>query len=175
LGAAGLVLLIGAGGLFQLALRPAIVAPSIAREPATPLERARILRQNALQRCAAGAYPECIAALDQAQALDPSGENTIAIRDARARAATSAEPTVLPKLPAGSSSASAPDAKTTPKQYAPRKVVPKQAAPGKPMQKSEPLGATQKQNVLPNQQTLPAYDSLMGDEAPSKVPQSKKR
>jgi RNA polymerase sigma factor (sigma-70 family) len=195
LGAAGLLLLIGAGALFYGALPPAIVPPNIAREPVTPLERARILRQNALQRCAAGAYPECIAALDQAQALDPSGESAIAIREARVRAANSAEPAVPPKLPAGSSSDLAPDAKSTPKQYAPRKVVPKQPAPGKlhpkqlapskldskqvapskPMQKSQPLGATQKQNALPSQQALPAYDALMGDESPSKEPQSKKR
>ena len=165
LGAAGLLLSIAAGTLLDQVSQPAIVPPSIAREPATPLERARTLRQNALQRCAAGAYPECIAALDQAQALDPSGESASAIREARAAAANSERPRTIPELPAGSPSVSLPDAQSTPKQYAPRKVAPKPIAPSK----------VAPQNALPSQQALPSPDEVTDHEWQTKEPKSKKR
>lgn len=184
LGAAGLLLLVGAGALFYRALRPALVPPSIARESLTPLERARGLREKALQQCAGGAYPECIAALDRARALDPSGESASAIRAAREAAANAEQPRLIPERPAGSPSASIPDAKSTPKQDAPRKqgpkrilpnkLEPKPMAPSKPVQKSEPLGALQQQNALPNQQVLPTYGDLTGKEAPTKESKSRK-
>jgi RNA polymerase sigma factor (sigma-70 family) len=163
LGAAGLALLVGAGALFYGASRPSDVPPSIARELLSPLERARLLRQNALQRCAVGAYPECIAQLDQARALDPSGENAKAIRDARAAAAHS-ERATSPSLPAGSAPTSLPDAKSTPKQTAPRKPAPKPIAP----KQAEP------KNLLPSQRAVPPNDDKTGNEQQFKQPKSKK-
>ena len=183
LGAAGLLSLLGVGALFYRALQPTVVPPSIAREPLTPLERARILRENALPRCAAGAYPECIAALDRAKALDPSGENASAIREARAAAAN-------PARPAGSAPTSAPSAKSTPKQPAPKqhapsklepklsapsKLEPNSVTPSKALKKSEPIGGFQQQNALPNQQVLPSYDDLTGRESEVKESKRKKR
>lgn len=173
LGAAGLLALVGAGSLFNRALRPAVVPPSIAREPLTPLDRARVLRQNALQRCAAGAYPECIAALDQAKALDPSGESASAIREARDAAAHSEQPQRLHESPAGSPSKSAPDTKSMPKQHAPSKLEPKQLAPSKSLE-GEPFGANQQQNAAPSQRASklapPSYEDLAGSEPASQAP-----
>jgi RNA polymerase sigma factor (sigma-70 family) len=174
LGAAGLLSLLGVGALFYRVLQPAAVPPSIAREPLTPLERARIIRQNAFQRCAAGAYPECIAALDQAKALDPDGENASAISEARAAAANAEQRRSIPELPGGSPSTSVPDSKTLPKQYAPSKHRPKPNAPSKPEQKHQPLGALQKQNAIPSKGMLPAYEQFTGSEPATKERKSKK-
>jgi RNA polymerase sigma factor (sigma-70 family) len=131
LGAAGLALLLGAGSLSYLGLRPAIAPEEIAREPISPLERARVLRHDGLQRCALGAYPECIAALDQARALDPDGESASVIREARDAAANSEPKGVLPSLPAGSAPSPVPDANATPKQHAPSKALPRPITPSK--------------------------------------------
>jgi len=175
LGAAGLLLLLGTGALLDRISQPASVPPSIAREPATPLERARILRQNALQRCAAGAYPECIAALDLAQALDPSGESASAIREARAAAVNSERPRIAPELPAGSPSVSLPDAKSTPKQYAPRKVAPKPMTPTKAAPKPIEKRLVTPQNVLPIKQAVPSKNDVMNDQRQSEAAKTKKR
>jgi hypothetical protein len=183
LGAAGLLSLLGIGALFYKALEPAFVPPSIAQEPTTPLDRARVLRQHALQRCTVGAYPECIAALDQAKALDPSGESASAIREAREAAANAVQPKQIRNLPAGTPPASAPDTNSTPKQHAPSKLKPKQPAPSKsqsssepkqlapskPLKKGEPLGANLQQNAPPSQQALPSYDDLTGSQPASKA------
>ncbi len=176
LGAASLLTLLGAGSLLYRALQPAIVPPSIAQEPLAPLDRARVLRQNALQRCAAGAYPECVAGLDQAKALDPSGESANAIREARARAASSQQ-SGNRDLPAGSAPTSVPDTKSPPKQHAPSKFKPKPLAPSKTQtpSKSEPFGLDLKQNAVPNRQVLPAYEDLTGSQPESKELKGKKR
>ena len=164
LGAAGLLSLIGLGTLCQRALGPAVVPPSIAREPVTPLERARILRHDALQQCAAGAYPECLFKLDQARALDPSGEDASAIRDARNAAAHESPKAVSPERPAAAPSVSVPDAKSAP-QHAPRKVAPKQLAPSSSLQK----------NAVPQQLQQPSHNDVPGDEPLTKKPKSRKR
>jgi len=148
LGAAGLLSLLGVGTLFYRALQPAVAPPSIAKEPFSPLERAQALRQKALEQCAAGAYRECIAGLDEAKVLDPSGENASAIGQARAAAASAEQPPVSPP-------SSLPDVKSPPKSPAPSKLAPKRFAPNKPMPKSEPLGALQ-QNALPSNTVLPS-------------------
>jgi RNA polymerase sigma factor (sigma-70 family) len=174
LGAAGLLSLLGIGALFYRATRPGVVPPSIAREAFAPLERARALRQNALEQCAAGAYPECIAALDQAKALDPSGENARAIGEARAAAASAVQPRAIPELPARSPAKSAPDGKPAPRPPAPSKLAPKPFAPNKAMPKAEPMGALQQQNALPSKTILPDRDDVTGSAPPSKKSTSKK-
>ncbi len=182
LGAAGLLLLLVAGALSYRASQRGNEPPSIAREPMTPLERARILRQNALQRCAAGAYPECIAALDQAKALDPRGESASAIHEARAAAANSEQPPELLGLAGGPPRPSAPDVESTEKQNAPReldpkrlvpsKFKPKQLAPSKPSQKREALGAAQERNALPDKLGVPSSAQLLGREFPHQQPKT---
>lgn len=174
LGAAGLLSLLGVGALLRRAMQPAVSPPSIARESFTPLERARALRQKALEQCAAGAYPECIAALDRAKALDPNGENARAISEARAAAASGREPRSVPELPALSPSPSAPDAPPVPKSPTPSKISPKPFAPTKPTPKSEPLGVMQQQNALPSKASSPKYDNLEVPASPSKASKSKK-
>jgi len=163
LGAAGLVCLLGVGALLKHALSPVVDPPSIAREPMTPLEQARHLRQQALQRCAAGAYPECIAALDRAKTLDPEGESASAISEARAAAARAEHAPVPP----------APSAESAPKQQ-PSKLLPKQFAPNKSLPKPDPKGATQKQGALPAQGMQQSYDGLAGSEPAAKPAKSKK-
>lgn len=172
LGAAGLISLLGLGGLFYRAVTKGAAPPSIAREPAAPLERARALRQKALEQCAAGAYRDCITGLDQAKALDPGGENASAIGQARAAAARAEQPRAVPELPASPPSAP-PDAKSTPKSPAPSKLAPKPLAPTKPTPKSEPLGALERQNALPSKALLANDDDLTGSTPLSKKPSKK--
>jgi RNA polymerase sigma factor (sigma-70 family) len=198
LGAAGLLCLLGLGALLQHALQPAVTPPGIAREPRLPFEQARLLRDSGLQHCAAGDYPECIAALDRAKALDPDGENASAIREARAAAARAEQ---RPALPAPSLEAPAKSApQPMPKPHAPSKLAPKQFAPSKSIQKPEPKGAlqrpvenavpkgalqlpvqqalpegaTQQQNALPVQGIQQAYGGPTGSEPALKHPTSKK-
>lgn len=174
LGAAGLMSLLVMGTLLYRAMQPGVAPPSIVREAFSPLERARALRQEALERCAAGAYPECIAALDRARALDPNGENARAIGEARAAAESNLQPRPIPERPALSPSGSVPDTKSTPKSPAPSKRAPKPFAPSKPTPKAEPFGALQQQNALPNQAILRGYDDLTGSAPASKKSESKK-
>jgi len=154
LGLAGLLLSIGVGLLIAGGKRAAIVPPSIAREPATPLERARGLRENALLRCAAGAFGECIAELDQAKTLDPSGESASAIRIAR-EAAANPQKAAIPPSPVVSPSGPAPDPKTAQKQPAPRKIGPKQPPPHKASPKLKPAVAEPNQNAVPGKRAWP--------------------
>jgi len=168
-----LLSLLGVGTLLYRAMQPAVAPPSIAKEAFSPLERARALRQQALEQCAAGAYPECIAALDRAKALDPNGENARAISEARAAAESSLQRPV-PERPALSPSGSVPDAKAPPKSPAPSKRAPKPFAPSKPTPKGEPFGALQQQNALPSKALPPGYEDLTGSAPASKKSESKK-
>jgi DNA-directed RNA polymerase specialized sigma24 family protein len=174
LGAAGLVLVLGAGALFQRAWQPALVPPSIAREPLSPLERARILRQGALLRCAAGAYRECIAALDQARALDPNGESASAIRKARDAAANTKEQRAMPNVPAGNAPPSLPEPQSAPKQKLPGKVQQMKRLPSKAVPKPVAPTNAAPQNVLPETQAVPPAAGATGADFSSKQPKSKK-
>jgi hypothetical protein len=152
------------------------------------------LRQNALQRCAVGAYQECVAALDQARELDPSGESASAIREAREAAANSDRQRAIPNLPTGEAPTSVPDAQLTPQKLVPPKVLPKQPprnkaepkqfAPNKPEPKQPPPNklepkqiapsGAERANVAPSQRVLsPDIDAL--DEFPVEAQKSKKR
>ena len=168
LGAAGLLLLLGSVKILRHVSAPASAPPSIAREPETPLERARGLRQTGLSHCAAGAFAECIAALDRAQALDPNGEDASAIRDARA-AAASAERTRR-SLP-GNAPPAATDGKFAPQNYAPRKSSPKNLAPSKPEPKQ---GPPVKSNPKPSK-LAPPFDAEPNGGAPASNGLTKKR
>ena len=147
LGAAGLALLLAAGAVFHFAGKVAPVPPTIARELPTPLDRARALREHALERCAVGAYQECVAGLDAAKMLDPNGDSASAIRDARSAAARisvpAPEPSVhapelspksssVPKLAPKHLEAPAPNRQKAPSKMAPSKVAPNNVTSSKP-------------------------------------------
>ena len=133
LGAAGLALLLGlAIGLRVLAPVPP-TAPSIAREPVTPLDRAHTLRQKAFEHCAMAEYPRCLAGLDEAKDLDPIGDRSDAVQGARTHAQDALRPEPAQVAPAPKS-----NAKSTPKQ----KAAPKHLAPKtqpRPNKKPSPL------------------------------------
>jgi DNA-directed RNA polymerase specialized sigma24 family protein len=59
--------------------------PSAGASPDRAPDRARMLRERALEECDAGRGAECLRLLDQARAVDPAGDD-----DARVRAARSA-------------------------------------------------------------------------------------
>jgi RNA polymerase sigma-70 factor (ECF subfamily) len=137
LGAAGLALLLGAGLLFHFVDRASSHPPVIAREPVSPLDQAHGLRKNALERCAAGAFQECVSQLDEAKLLDPTGDAADAVQAARSAAARAAEPAPTPSAPESKSTDSKARPLLAPKQLTtrlPRKAAPKQLAP-KPAQK----------------------------------------
>jgi RNA polymerase sigma factor (sigma-70 family) len=148
LGAAGLLLLLGVGALFYRALAPAVVPPSVAREPLTPLERAGSSRQNPQP-------PKAIPDLPAA----PKASAT----DTKATPKQHAPPSKLaPKQ-------LAPSNKPAPKQLAPsNKPAPKQLAP-----KQLPASKAAPQNAAPSQQAMPVYDP--GNESSKQLPTTKKR
>lgn len=150
LGAAGLALLLGAGYLVHTWQVAAGSTPPIAREPITPEERARALREQGLERCAANDYAECVRALDEAKAIDPVGDQASAITEARAAAARART-----NAPAPSPDPSAHTLGPAPKQKAPAnkaysKLKPKlDIAPEKPVAPS-----FQEQKSMPNPEPL---------------------
>jgi RNA polymerase sigma factor (sigma-70 family) len=62
---------------------PPVEVPRI--EP-SPLERARALRADALEKCAREAWRPCLDGLDEARKLDAAGDAAPEVKDARARA-----------------------------------------------------------------------------------------
>jgi len=148
LGAAGLALLVAIGLELRGWQRTPPLQPVIAREAVTPLERARALRDDALQKCRAEAYPECVAELDEARALDPIGDDASAVRDARSAAEEALRPVPSPS----------PERKAPPKRAAPKtqKPRPKQLLlqKGSSDQKESPFF-----NDLPTQQNVPTKSS----------------
>jgi RNA polymerase sigma factor (sigma-70 family) len=144
LGAAGLALLIAIGLELRGWHQAPPLQPVIAREAVTPLERARALRDDALQKCRAEAYPECVAELDEAKALDPIGDDTSAVRDARSAAQEALRP-VPPQTP---------ERKAPPKRAAPKT---KKTRPRQPLSKKGSSDQKEKPffGDLPVQQSVP--------------------
>ncbi len=164
LGAASLVLLLGAGWLFH-ATRASPKPPPIARESVPPLERARLLRDSALEQCAAGHYQECVARLDQAKALDPNGDATRAISEARSAAGRALAPAPTPLLPTpkhGAKQMYRPKTGSIPKGTKP---VPESVYP------SQPNAAPSK--LAPSKKGSYSKEQIDFDEAPSPLQGSK--
>jgi DNA-directed RNA polymerase specialized sigma24 family protein len=69
--------------------RPLPVPPSapILPEPPNAIERARVLRADALERCKREEWAGCLDGLDQARGLDPVGDQAPAVGAARSQAA----------------------------------------------------------------------------------------
>jgi RNA polymerase sigma factor (sigma-70 family) len=152
LGAAGLALLIGIGAILHLTTQPK--GAGIAREAITPLERARALRQGALEKCAAAEYRECVAGLDQAKALDPLGEEASAVREARSAAVASTSTTPAQSAPASTpspDSKSAPQGKLDAPHLKPNTVL-------HPKSKALPKQGVSPKQALPNKKAM-SYDN----------------
>jgi len=159
LGAAGLVLLLGAGLLIHATRTPTTEVPPIAHERVVPLERARLLRQGALEQCAAGQFQECVAGLDQAKALDPTGDRAQVVSEARSAAARALAPALDP---------SAIPLAPQPKQERKQMYRPKTGSFEKPAPTPKKALAT-KQKPVPQE----AYPSQQ-NAAPSKLSRPKK-
>jgi hypothetical protein len=61
-----------------------------------PVERARKLRHDALERCKARDYRPCLRGLDEARALDPAGDSVESVRAARRDAERALSPVPVP-------------------------------------------------------------------------------
>lgn len=61
-----------------------------------PVERARKLRHDALERCKARDYRPCLRGLDEARALDPAGDSVESVRAARREAERALTPVPVP-------------------------------------------------------------------------------
>ena len=172
LSAAGLSLLVAAGIWYRWTSSGSATGPAIAREAVTPFERASTLRRGALEKCASGAYRECVAELDRAQVLDPAGESAGAIRDARAAAGRALESGPQPNAPASApplDSKSAPKPKHSFQEFLP-KVAPK-AAP----KKQKPLAPLFEQNSAPRKLGAEPFLDLNGDNVESKKQKPSKK
>ena len=75
--AAAVALLVGGGGAQYAATRmpPTTVTYATVGSPPSPWELAAPARRRALRACALGYYGECQDLLDEAQKIDPEGEN----------------------------------------------------------------------------------------------------
>lgn len=76
--------------------------------PETPLDRAKLMRAEALERCGMGEFERCLEGLDQAKALDPAGDLAPEVKSAREAAARALNPAPIP-------SSTAPETKTNTK------------------------------------------------------------
>ncbi|MGH7297679.1 MAG: RNA polymerase sigma factor [Polyangiaceae bacterium] len=73
------------GGLASRDVSPRHVPTQTAAHAPGPLERATALRAQAFFACDEGQLDRCVSLLDEARALDPRGEQSNEVRDARAR------------------------------------------------------------------------------------------
>ena len=91
LAAAATLAIVGLAIWTWLASRDKPKPEEIARE-VPPDERARELRRIALERCQARDFAPCLEGLDRAKAIDPVGDEALAIQEARAAAARGQAP-----------------------------------------------------------------------------------
>jgi hypothetical protein len=100
----------------------------------TPVERAQVLRHEALDACQKEQWQNCLDTLERAKQLDPKGDETSAVQEARAGASAALRPAPAP-VPS-SSSAPAPTSKPVPPPTPAKKMKPQPKAPTFPMQQS---------------------------------------
>jgi RNA polymerase sigma-70 factor (ECF subfamily) len=107
LAAVGVMLLVGYGLWSRLRAAPIEASrdltPQIGQPTLAPAMRAQRLRNTALELCRTGEHRACLDGLDQAAALDPSGDGTEVVQMARREAekALSPPPTPAPIPSAG--------------------------------------------------------------------------
>jgi hypothetical protein len=99
--AAAVALLVGGGGARYAATRmpPTTVTYATVGSPPSPWELAAPSRRRALRACALGYYGECQDLLDEAQKIDPEGENNAQVQGARSEIAGSHPEPNLVKAP----------------------------------------------------------------------------
>jgi len=118
--------------------------PSTHPAPETPLDRAKFMRAEALERCGMGEYQRCLEGLDQAKALDPVGDAAPEVKSAREAASRALNPPPVPSSVAPTETKS--ETKSAPPPTAMPKVpVPKSTStsiPKKPVPKGEKSGIT---------------------------------
>ncbi len=83
------------GDQAQPAPAPSITAP-VGEDP---VKKAVTLRTEGLSLCAKGAWDDCLVRLDQAAKLDPAGDKTQPVQEARAAAASAKAPPPPPPVP----------------------------------------------------------------------------
>jgi hypothetical protein len=71
--------------------------PEVPVHIVTPEERAAELRAEGIAACENGRWSDCLERLDQAQAMDPAGDEAPEVREARRRAANVEEPLLQAK------------------------------------------------------------------------------
>jgi phospholipase/lecithinase/hemolysin len=101
--AAAVALLVGGGGAQYAATRmpPTTVTYATVGSPPSPWELAAPSRRRALRACALGYYAECQDLLDEAQKIDPEGENNAQVQGARSEIAGSHPEPLYVKPPIG--------------------------------------------------------------------------
>jgi hypothetical protein len=101
--AAAVALLVGGGGAQYAATRmpPTTVTYATVGSPPSPWELAAPSRRRALRACALGYYGECQDLLDEAQKIDPEGENNAQVQGARSEIAGSHPDNLFVKPPIG--------------------------------------------------------------------------
>lgn len=133
--------------------------PSIAPEIESPLDRARAMRAEALEKCERGEWQLCLDGLDAARALDPVGDQAKEIGAAREKAKRALE---APKpVPSASSLNLSPSAPKPPSTVAP--------PPVKPTPKSTPFG---RKNVKPSPKDFDSGESLEFSSGHGRLPDS---
>ena len=105
--------------------RPEERAPAPVVPPEVPpIERARMLRADALGKCDAADWEGCLGGLDQAASIDPIGDEASNVQQARDKARDGIEPKPVleaPKPPEARKPAPRPVVQTKPKMVQPHK------------------------------------------------------
>ncbi|MBK9259677.1 MAG: sigma-70 family RNA polymerase sigma factor [Polyangiaceae bacterium] len=96
---------------------PEIVKPDVTAEPLRndALERAKLLRAEAIKSCDEGAYDRCLKGLDEAKQLDPAGDMAQDVVWARKKANLAREPQPTPAPTTSEKLENSPDSKSDPK------------------------------------------------------------
>jgi len=105
-----------------------IIQPEVAQRD--PLIRARDIRSSALATCHSGMWERCVKELDRAKALDPTGDTTEEVQQARLGAARVLHPPAPLPLPEPTESFSAKRPAPAPSSSAPRRRAPKTTTSG---------------------------------------------
>jgi RNA polymerase sigma factor (sigma-70 family) len=161
---------------------PEVPVPTVQPDVAPALERARVLRADALRRCEASEWQACLDGLDEAKRLDPAGDTAPEIGDARARAERALQPTPqAPDLdkdgkaePFPQKSQIAPPIQT---QFAPKPKAPRKSEKEQMLEEMEAKAreAESKQIQSPKESTPPQQNAPPPSKTPTKAvkPQGK--
>jgi DNA-directed RNA polymerase specialized sigma24 family protein len=108
---------------------PEVPVPTSQPDVAPALERARVVRADALRKCEAFEWQACLDGLDEAKRLDPAGDTAPEVGAARARAERALQPP--PQAPDSKEDAKAEPLPKKSEAPIPSNVAPKPKAPQK--------------------------------------------